>query len=120
MAKTEVKKPEERASDRASVQIIQKAEADCVDTCFSRMDTQQTQCGFGKSGVCCRICHMGPCRITAKAPYGVCGADVDTIVARNYLREVAAGAAAHSDHGRHLVLLLKAVAQGNGGNYAIK
>ncbi|MFI5381404.1 MAG: anaerobic carbon-monoxide dehydrogenase catalytic subunit, partial [Tepidisphaerales bacterium] len=114
------RKPEQRATDLASIQIIRKAESECADTCFSRMDAQQNQCGFGKSGLCCRICYMGPCRITAKAPYGVCGADADTIVARNYLREVAAGTAAHSDHGRHLVLLLKTVAEGKGGSYSIK
>lgn len=62
---------------------------------------------------------MGPCRITAKAPRGVCGADADTLVARNFLREVAAGTAAHSDHGRRLVLLLKKVAEGKGGYYRI-
>jgi len=50
----------------------------------------------------------------------VCGADADTIVARNFLREVAGGAAAHSDHGRHLVLLLKKIALGRGGVYTIK
>ena len=112
--------PQDRAWDAASVQIIGKAEREGADTCFSRMDTQQNQCGFGKGGICCRICYMGPCRITAKAPRGVCGADADTIVARNYLREVAGGTAAHSDHGRHLVLLLKKVAQGHGGSYQIK
>ena len=63
---------------------------------------------------------MGPCRITPKAPRGVCGADADTIVARNFLREVAGGTAAHSDHGRHLVLLLKKVAEGKGGSYRIE
>jgi carbon-monoxide dehydrogenase catalytic subunit len=63
---------------------------------------------------------MGPCRITKTAPRGVCGADADTIVARNFLREVAGGAAAHSDHGRHLVLLLQKVAQGRGYGYKIK
>ena len=68
----------------------------------------------------CRLCHMGPCRIAPKSPRGVCGANADTIVARNLLREVAAGAAAHSDHGRGLVLLLKAVAEGRGGDYRIK
>ncbi len=104
----------------ASVEMLKKAEADCVDTCFSRVASQHTQCGFGKNGLCCRICHMGPCRISAKAPLGVCGADADTIVARNYLREVASGTAAHSDHGRRLVLLLKKVAQGKGGNYTIQ
>jgi carbon-monoxide dehydrogenase catalytic subunit len=63
---------------------------------------------------------MGPCRITPKARLGICGADADTITARNLLREIAAGAAAHSDHGRMLVRTLKLVAQGKGGEYQIK
>jgi carbon-monoxide dehydrogenase catalytic subunit len=114
------KKPHDRAWDSASVEILKKAEQECIDTCFTRMDLQQNQCAFGKNGVCCRICHMGPCRITKKSPRGVCGADADTIVARNFLREVVGGTAAHSDHGRHLVLLLKKAAEGNGGDYQIK
>ncbi len=73
-----------------------------------------------KSGVCCRICHMGPAASPRSRRCGVCGADADTIVARNYLREVAGGTAAHSDHGRHLVLLLKKMAEGKGGGYTIK
>jgi len=112
--------PEDRAMDQASIEMLKKAQEECLDTCFNRADSQKNQCGFGKGGICCRICYMGPCRITAKAPLGVCGADADTIVARNYLREVAAGTAAHSDHGRHLVLLFKKVAEGKGGSYAIR
>lgn len=113
-------KPEERAVDTASIEMLKKAEEECIETCFTRADLQKTQCGFGKGGLCCRICHMGPCRITTKAPLGVCGADADTIVARNYLREVASGTAAHSDHGRRLVLLLKRVAEDNGGSYVLQ
>ncbi|MBC8181435.1 anaerobic carbon-monoxide dehydrogenase catalytic subunit [candidate division KSB1 bacterium] len=116
----EVKKAEDRAWDSASIETLIKAAQENVDTCFTRMDTQQHQCKFGTNGICCRICHMGPCRITSKAPRGVCGADADTIVARNFLREVVGGAAAHSDHGRHLVLLLKKVAEGKGGDYQIR
>ncbi|HQO04101.1 MAG TPA: carbon monoxide dehydrogenase, partial [Spirochaetota bacterium] len=82
----DIKAPEERVSDQASVEALRKAQTDCVNVSFFRMDTQKNQCKFGTSGVCCRICHMGPCRITAKSPFGVCGADADTIVARNYLR----------------------------------
>ena len=116
----EAKKIEDRAWDSASIETLNKAAQENVDTCFTRMDTQKNQCKFGTKGICCRICHMGPCRITAKAPRGVCGADADTIVARNFLREVVGGAAAHSDHGRHLVLLLKKVAEGKGGDYQIR
>jgi carbon-monoxide dehydrogenase catalytic subunit len=116
----ERKRPEERVTDPASVELLRKADAEGASTCFDRMDTQTTQCRFGKSGLCCRICHMGPCRITAKSPRGVCGADADTVVARNYLREVASGAAAHADHGRHLALLLLKVAEGGGGGYEIR
>ncbi|MCD4664331.1 MAG: hypothetical protein K8R68_03605, partial [Bacteroidales bacterium] len=116
----EPKKAKDRVWDSASIETLIKAEKECVDTCFSRMDTQQNQCKFGKDGICCRICHMGPCRITKKSPRGVCGADADTIVARNFLREVVGGAAAHSDHGRHLTLLLKKIAEGNDSDYQIK
>ena len=112
-------KAEDRVSDPASVEMLDKAVTDCVDTCFGRVDTQRSVCAFGKNGVCCRLCYMGPCRITPKAPRGVCGANADTIVARNYVREVAGGVAAHSDHGRRLVLLLHKVAQGRGGSYRI-
>jgi carbon-monoxide dehydrogenase catalytic subunit len=111
---------EECVTDAASVEVLRKAQEECIDTCFSRIDAQSVQCKFGTGGVCCRICYMGPCRITPKAPYGVCGADAATIVARNFLREVVAGTAAHSDHGRHLVLRLKKVAEGNGSGYQVK
>jgi len=114
------KKIKDLVWDAASLKILAKAETDNIDTCFARMDTQKYHCKFGTSGLCCRICHMGPCRITKNAPLGVCGADADTIVARNYLREVAGGTAAHSDHGRHLVLRLKKVAEGKGGGFQIK
>ncbi len=115
----EPKKPEEMVSDAASIETIIKSRHDCVDTCFSRADSQSVCCKFGTQGVCCRICHMGPCKITPRSPLGVCGADADTIVARNFLREVAAGTAAHSDHGRHLVLRFKKVAEGKEPDYKI-
>ncbi len=116
----DIKNSSDRATDPASKKALKKAADDCVVLSFDRMDKQKNQCAFGTSGVCCRICHMGPCRITQKSPRGVCGADADTIVARNFLREVAGGVAAHSDHGRHLVLLLKRVALGEGGGYELK
>lgn len=66
-----------------------------METSFSRVSKQQPKCGFGMQGVCCRLCSNGPCRITPKSPRGVCGATADTIVARNFLRAVAAGAACY-------------------------
>jgi anaerobic carbon-monoxide dehydrogenase catalytic subunit len=109
-----------KVSDGASAAMLEKSQADCVETCFDRAEHQKNQCGFGRSGVCCRICHMGPCRISPKSPKGICGATVDTIVARNFLREVASGTSAHSDHGRHLVLKLRDVAQGKAPGFQIK
>ena len=116
----EGKKIKDLVWDAASAALLAKAETENIDTCFVRIETQKNQCKFGTTGLCCRICHMGPCRITKNAPRGVCGADADTIVARNYLREVVGGTAAHSDHGRHLVLRLKKVSEGKGGGYQIK
>jgi carbon-monoxide dehydrogenase catalytic subunit len=63
---------------------------------------------------------MGPCRITKKAKLGVCGADVDTIVARNFLRAIAAGVAAHSDHGRTVAEVFIATARGEAADYKLK
>ena len=94
-----------------------------VETVWDRFEKQQPQCSFGTLGVCCRICWQGPCRID---PFGdgpdrgVCGADADTIVARNLIRGIAAGAAAHSDHGKHIVLTLLELSKGHAPDYSIK
>jgi carbon-monoxide dehydrogenase catalytic subunit len=66
-----------------------------VETSFHRTEDQKIKCGFGLQGVCCRLCANGPCRVTPKSPRGICGADADTIVARNFLRAVASGAACY-------------------------
>lgn len=62
-----------------------------VETAHHRMETQRVKCGFGLKGICCKLCANGPCRVTPDSPRGVCGANADTIVARNFLRAVAAG-----------------------------
>ena len=74
-----------------------------IDTWQDRVANQTPHCGFGEKGVCCRICSMGPCRISPKAPKGICGATAATIAGRNYLRMAAGGGSAHSDHGRECV-----------------
>ena len=62
-----------------------------LETSHHRVEGQSTKCAFGLQGVCCRLCSNGPCRITPDAPRGICGANADTIVARNFLRAVASG-----------------------------
>ena len=91
-----------------------------VDTAYDRYLAQQPQCKFGDTGICCRICIQGPCRITPKAPKGICGATAYTIVARNLVRSVLGGTAAHSDHAKHILLTLKALLEGNAPDYTIK
>ncbi len=101
--------------------LLEKAKADGCDTCFDRVrEGQKNRCSFGADGVCCRICSMGPCRITKKAPRGVCGATVETIAARNFARMVAAGASAHSDHGRAVADVFLLAAEGKIPGYEVK
>lgn len=76
-----------------------------ADTWQARVKNQTPHCKFGEEGICCRICTMGPCRITKKAPRGICGCDVHGIVGRNYLKFTAGSASAISDHGRKSVTL---------------
>ena len=83
-----------------------------------RVKNQTPHCKFGETGVCCRICAMGPCRITPKAPRGICGCDVHGIVGRNYLKFTAGGAATHSDHGREICHTLYEAAAD--GDYKVK
>lgn len=73
-----------------------------ADSWQQRVQNQTPHCKFGEQGICCRICSMGPCRIMPKSPRGICGCDAHGIVARNYLRFTAGGAATHSDHGRSI------------------
>ncbi|GAW28677.1 anaerobic carbon-monoxide dehydrogenase catalytic subunit [Carboxydocella sp. ULO1] len=79
---------------------------------FDRYQAQQPQCDFGKKGICCQLCSHGPCRITPKAPYGICGATADTIVARNLARLTVHGVSAYTHHLEELCKTLKATAEG--------
>ncbi|MGE4508565.1 MAG: anaerobic carbon-monoxide dehydrogenase catalytic subunit [Eubacteriaceae bacterium] len=94
-------------SDVTAEALLAKAQKDGAETLWDRKAAQKTQCGFGEAGVCCRICAMGPCRVSPTpgkgAQRGICGANADTIVARNFARMVAGGCSAHSDHARDIV-----------------
>ena len=116
-------KAKKRSIDRASQYMLERADKENILTAWDRLETMQPQCGFGQLGICCRNCSMGPCRIDPFAEEeqtGVCGASRDTIVARNFIRMVAAGAAAHSDHGRDITHALWLAAQRKADAYGIK
>ena len=102
----------ENTPDPAVRELLIRAEQLGIDTAFDRFDRQKPQCSFGLAGVCCKICNMGPCRVTPKSPRGVCGADADLIVARNLLRSAAAGCAQHGMHAREVILALKWAGEG--------
>jgi carbon-monoxide dehydrogenase catalytic subunit len=109
--------------DPCSSPLFEKAEQDSVCMSWERLETQEPQCAFGQLGICCRICNMGPCQVDpfGDGPqYGVCGADADTIAARNFIRMIAGGAAAHSDHGRGVAEIFLAAAKGEAPGYGIK
>ncbi len=111
-----------RSVDPAAVEMLRIADREGYETMWERYEKQQPQCGYGQLGTCCRICSMGPCRIDpfGEGPTrGVCGATADTIVARNLARMAAVGSSSHSDHGRKVALLLKAVASGKNSDYKI-
>ena len=100
----------EQTPDPAVREMILRMEQIGCDTVFDRFDKQQPQCTFGIAGICCRICFMGPCKITPKSPRGVCGADADLIVARNMTRAAAGGLTQHGAHAREILISLKAAA----------
>ncbi|MFH1616041.1 MAG: anaerobic carbon-monoxide dehydrogenase catalytic subunit [Planctomycetota bacterium] len=114
---------EKRSIDKASQDMLKQMADAGLDNAWDRFESQEPQCGFGRLGLCCRNCSMGPCRIDPfeEGPQlGVCGADADTIAARNLSRMIAAGAAAHSDHGRDIANTFKMAAQSNTCDYMIK
>jgi carbon-monoxide dehydrogenase catalytic subunit len=78
-----------------------------VETSHHRVESQETKCGFGLQGVCCRLCANGPCRISPEAPRGICGAGPDVIVTRNLLRAVASGSGCYIHVVENTVLNLK-------------
>ena len=110
---------EERTSDPAAQEMLIRADELGLGTAFSRAD-DMAACNIGGAGMCCKQCGMGPCRLTKSGQVGVCGATLDTIQARNLVRSIAAGSAAHSDHGRDMAFILKATANNEVEGYTIR
>jgi carbon-monoxide dehydrogenase catalytic subunit len=121
---------ETKSIDNASIRMIEKAAKDGVNTAFDRAEAMKP-CPIGMVGSCCKNCGMGPCRVplpkgVKETPEeknkrrGICGATAETIAARNFIRMVAGGAAAHSDHGRGVAELFLTAAKGEAQGYEIK
>jgi carbon-monoxide dehydrogenase catalytic subunit len=111
-----------KSANEAAEKIIEWGESKGIETCFERAEKLKP-CPIGASGACCKVCHMGPCRLVGKnaeeEARGVCGATLPTVAARNLLRMIAAGTAAHSDHARGMAFALLAVANGETKDYKI-
>ena len=119
-----------KSVDKATVEMLAKARADKVSTVFDRAE-EMRPCPVGAEGSCCKNCAMGPCRVPAPKKKGeseaekakrrgVCGATAETISARNFVRMVAAGTSAHSDHARGVAELFLGTAKGEVPGFAIK
>ncbi|MEW6672031.1 MAG: anaerobic carbon-monoxide dehydrogenase catalytic subunit [Thermodesulfobacteriota bacterium] len=114
--------PKELTTCESTAQMIIKARIDGASLQFDRAADMKA-CPIGKDSACCKHCAMGPCRLNSKDPYGkvgVCGATIDTIMARNFARMVAAGTACHNDHGMAMLELFRDVVNGDIDEYAIK
>ena len=107
----------EKSIDPAVLEVLACCEG--LETAFDRAEAMKP-CPIGAESLCCKMCAMGPCRLVGKVTRGVCGATRATVAARNFARAVAAGASAHSDHGRDLAFALMAVAQGETQGYRLR
>jgi len=124
MAETE-KTP--KSVDTATLKMLEKAAREKISTIFDRAETMKP-CNIGEQGTCCKVCSQGPCRLPLPKKgiegedtrMGLCGATPNTIAARNFARMVAAGAAAHSDHGRVVAEVFLAAARGESKDFGIK
>jgi carbon-monoxide dehydrogenase catalytic subunit len=119
--------PEEKKTksvDQAPLEMLAKAAEEKIATAFDRAEKMKP-CPIGAEGSCCKNCAMGPCRVptsrgSGEKSTGVCGATAETISARNFCRMIAAGSAAHSDHGRRVVEAFKLMAEGKTRDFQIK
>jgi carbon-monoxide dehydrogenase catalytic subunit len=113
----------EKSIDKATIGMASEARKREIPVVWDRLEKQQPQCGFGETGLCCRHCMQGPCRID---PFGdgpgegVCGATADTMVARGLGRAVAAGTASHGGHAKHMAHTLLMSAEGKAPDYPIR
>jgi carbon-monoxide dehydrogenase catalytic subunit len=109
----------------ATQEMIDLTRREGIETVFDRAAVMKP-CPIGADGSCCKNCAMGPCRVPKPKKegdpqkVGLCGATAETIAARNFARMVAAGSAAHSDHGRGVAEVFLMAAKGEIPGYGVK
>ena len=129
-AKDKAKKapaPRDLTVDPACQSMIERSREMEIETIFDRAQSMKP-CNIGVQGTCCKNCAQGPCRLPLPKSgiegedtrKGLCGATAETIAARNFARMVAAGAAAHSDHGRGVAETFLAAARKETEDYKIR
>ncbi len=122
MEKEKKEEKKSRPANPAAERILKWAEEHEIETCFGRADKVKA-CPIGHTGACCKLCSMGPCRLVGKDAdmnaRGVCGATMGTVAARNVVRMIAGGCAAHTDHGLDMAMTLLAVAEGHTKDFQI-
>jgi len=119
--------PQAATIDKATQEMLARAAQLEIDTVFDRAVTMKP-CNIGNQGTCCKNCGMGPCRLPLPKSgiegederKGLCGATANTIAARNFIRMIAGGAAAHSDHGRSVAEVFRSAARKETDVYKIK
>ena len=119
--------PQDLTVDNATVNMIKRSRELEIETIFDRAQTMKP-CNIGIQGTCCKNCAQGPCRLPLPKGdidgedrrKGLCGATPETIASRNFARMVAAGAAAHSDHGRGVAETFLAAARKETEDYRIR
>ena len=125
--KVKLADPIQSSIDPATQQLIARAQKLGIDTVWDRAENMKP-CAIGLQGICCKNCAMGPCRLPLPkggiegedTRKGLCGATANTIAARNFIRMIAGGAAAHSDHGRCVAEVFRSVARKENHDYKIK
>jgi anaerobic carbon-monoxide dehydrogenase catalytic subunit len=113
--------------DPATQELIVRAQELGIDTVYDRA-VQMKPCNIGVQGTCCKNCSMGPCRLPLPKSgiegedtrKGLCGATANTIAARNFIRMIAGGASAHSDHGRCVAEVFLSAARKESDAYKVK
>ncbi|MDR1036164.1 MAG: anaerobic carbon-monoxide dehydrogenase catalytic subunit [Deltaproteobacteria bacterium] len=117
------------SGDPVTIKMLELAKEQGRSTIFDRA-AKMKPCNIGTEGICCKICAQGPCRLPLTKAIkdgtepdtrmGLCGATPETVVARNLIRMVSAGASAHADHGLELVEALADLGDGAAPDYKIK